>query len=250
MKSPGVEGSGGEHADCSVGRGELSLSDELAKCGLEAVEDVDLGAAEERRAGGGCEAPTGFKGIADGMDALIACGTEQRGEHAGKHVGVFVGIDMGEREAEAAESCYLGGGFGFDFAGADAIEEEILHKLAERWTEAAGGLIHKCGQLRWGQDWFAIDEDDVAAYAEAWGLVRDVCSLAGCLGDSHEGGRGEGELAMEFDDGSIDACGQAKVIGVHDESFHSVECINPGVLGCRLNVVAGCCWILGVAVWG
>ena len=31
---------------------------------------------------------------------------------------------------------------------------------------------------------------------------------------------------MEFDDGTVDAGCQAKIVGVHDESLHSVECIN------------------------
>jgi hypothetical protein len=32
---------------------------------------------------------------------------------------------------------------------------------------------------------------------------------------------------VQFDDAAIDAGSQPEIVGIHDESFHSVECINP-----------------------
>ena len=66
----------------------------------------------------------------------------------------------------------------------------------------------------------------MAADAESWPGQGELDGLLGIGGMRHEGGACERSAAVEFDDRLVDAVGQAEIVGVDYESFHSIECIN------------------------
>jgi len=66
----------------------------------------------------------------------------------------------------------------------------------------------------------------VAANTEVWRILRDRTGLCSGLGYGHKRCRRKPSKLVQPENGSIDSGSQAKVIGVHDESFHSDECIN------------------------
>src|SRR5271166_5167111 len=69
----------------------------------------------------------------------------------------------------------------------------------------------------------------MAADAKIRSALRKGSGFRGCLGFGHQGRRGEPATQAEAQNGSIHSTGQAKVVGVHNESFHSEKCINLGM---------------------
>ncbi len=112
----------------------------------------------------------------------------------------------------------MGGGFGADFFGTDAIGEEIADEVGEGGAQclavgAEGG--NAAGREGGG----TVNEEDVAAHFEGGVVVGEADGVVKKRPGSHEGGGGESAGLVEFDDGAIDAGGEAEVVGV-DEKGH------------------------------
>jgi len=74
-----------------------------------------------------------------------------------------------------------------------------------------------------GENWHAIDQDHVAADAELGVFARNGDGLIRRSGAGHERGARENTCGMEFADGAIDTGGQAKIVGVDDETLHRLS---------------------------
>jgi hypothetical protein len=215
-----IASAGGEDSQGAVGSGESSVAGEAEEGAVLGVEGDDGEAAEQRSMVGGAERPGGFEGIADGGDSAGAGGLEEGAEDAGEEVGVLVGIDMGDAKAGSLEASDLGGGFGGDFFGADAEGEEVADEVSEgRPQLAAGGYQGR--DLAGGKNGGAVDEKDVAANFEGGVVVGAADGIVKEGAGGHEGGGGEGAGGVEFDDGAIDAGGEAEVVSVDEEHLET-----------------------------
>jgi len=76
------------------------------------------------------------------------------------------------------------------------------------------------GKLGCDKGGFAVDEDDVAADAQRGCGEGELDGFFGGAGAGHEGGAGELALAVQLEDGAIDAAGEAKVVGVYYQALH------------------------------
>jgi len=67
---------------------------------------------------------------------------------------------------------------------------------------------------------FAVDQHDVAADSQGGMREGEVDGLIGCSGPGHEGGAGEDACFVQFNDGPVDAGGQAEVVSINNEAAH------------------------------
>jgi hypothetical protein len=67
------------------------------------------------------------------------------------------------------------------------------------------------------KDGGAVDEEDVAAGFEGGVVVGEANGIVKERAGGHEGGGGEGAGGVEFDDGAVDAGGEAEVVGVGEQ---------------------------------
>ena len=86
----------------------------------------------------------------------------------------------------------------------------------------------------------AIDKNDVAADAELRIGERDCFFGRGRFG--HERGAGQWTAAVEFNNRSVDACGQAEVVGVYNHSLHLPSVSS----GPRRSAISACRLIAGM----
>lgn len=195
----------------------------LLEAALEATEEVEL-KMTEMGSMSQTAAPARLEGISDGFD-LRDPGRFQQSEADGwKEVRVFVRIQMGDGDAGPVELLNLREGFANEILGANPSEESGLRELQQRSAKApAIGAQERRDCVR-GRSRCAVDEDDVAAQAEARccaGLEDSV--FEGGTG-RHEGGGGEGSGVGERYDGAVDAGSQAEVVRVEDETrWHEGE---------------------------
>lgn len=180
------------------------------------AEGDDSGTAKERTAGCGAKRPGGLEGIADGWDTAGARGHKERAEDAGEEVGVLVGIDVGDGEAGGLKAANLGGGLGGDVFGADAEGEEVANKVGEGRPQLAVGR-YQGRDLAGRESGGAVDEEDMASDLESGVVVSEADGIVKEGASSHEGGGGERAGLMEFDDGAVDAGGEAEVVGVDEQ---------------------------------
>ena len=180
------------------------------------AEGDDGEAAETAGAFCRAQSPGGFEGVADGWDAAGESRIEEGSEDSREEVGVLVRIDMGDTEAGVLEAADLGSGFGGDFRCANAEGEEVADEGGKGWPErrAVGA---EGGDLFRRESGGSVDEEDVAADFELWIGVGDGDGVVKEGPGGHESGGGERAGAMEFDDGAVDAGGEAEVVGVGDE---------------------------------
>ena len=136
-------------------------------------------------------------------------------------------IDVRQFQTCLLEPCNLRCGLGFDlvgqsrmsFGGPDAVCRR--QKSEEGRTKAAGVRIGEIWDIPMrGENRLAVDEDDVAAYSEGWGFLRQRDPITGgrCVG--HKGCAGQDTLLVQFDDGAIDARCQAEIVRIHNQLPH------------------------------
>jgi hypothetical protein len=209
-------GPGSKDTDGALGGGDSGGTDETLKGSTLRGEGNDGEAAEARGMRRGAEGPGRLKGITDRGDLAGVGGAEQRGEDTGEEVGVLMRVDVGDAEAGSLEAADLGGGFGFDFGGADAAGMEIKGEAGEAGSELAAGR-HEGGDLVRGKNRCGVDEEDVAAGFEGGmgmgggdGIVKEGSG-------GHESGGGERAGLVEFGDRAVDAGGEAEVVGINQE---------------------------------
>ena len=180
-----VEDSRACDSDGAVGGRESVLSEEALEVGAEATEGEDFCGTQPTGARRSTNGPFRLKGIADAMNPCFFCSAKNGAKDGWEHVGVLVRVEVREAQTAVLEAGYLRGGFGFDFFGADAAGEEALEQSGEGRRETLSLRVDKGGNLIRRQDWFAVDEDDVASDAEGWVGEREGDGLVSCSGVGH-----------------------------------------------------------------
>src|SRR6202048_5191458 len=142
-----VESPCGEDAERAIGGLEAVFLHEAAEAGgAQQPEEADLGAADDRSAGSGANAPCRLEGIAYGPDAAGARGAEDGAQYAGEHVRVLVGVDVGEIDATGLKGLDLGEGFGFDFVCMEFAADQAEEEISEGGMKSAGSRVGECGE--------------------------------------------------------------------------------------------------------
>jgi hypothetical protein len=179
------------------------------------LEEMNLDAAAD-----GCprsaQCPAGFKRIADGRYTASEGCTQQRPQHAWKHVRVLVGVYMRDGDAGRLQAADLGYGLTLDVRRTHAAANEVASKGGEGGTKA-----FCCGErrdLRPVERGCAIHQDDMATYAQRWLDEGGVDGGAECGAGRHQRCGGEHAGCMEFQNGAVDAQGEAEIIGIDDET--------------------------------
>jgi len=90
-------------------------------------------------------------------------------------------------------------------------------------VETAGAAMDEGGDLGGRESGLAVDKEDVATDAEGGRGAGELDGFGGGRGARHEGCAGEDAVAMQFEDGPVDARGQSKVVGIHDEAGHGLS---------------------------
>ena len=214
-----VEAASGGDAEGAIGGERVPV----AGCGgvalgarLEGIEQAEL-EASEGTAMAEAAVPGRFEGIADGGDrGLLGCLKEGDADR-GKEVGVLVGVEVGDGDSGELQLADLGERLATDVGGEDAAAEGSVREGHEGGSEAAAVGADEAGDAGGGRDGDAIDENDVAADAEAGVAMGDGDGVREGRAVGHQGCGGEDACVMELGDGAVDACGEAEVIGVDDE---------------------------------
>jgi hypothetical protein len=85
---------------------------------------------------------------------------------------------------------------------------------------------------------FTVHQNDMTSDAKGWSDESHGNSFICRSGAGHECRAGKNSAAIQFEDRAVDTSGQSKVVRVHDEAFHSVECINSN----RRHIICGMVW--------
>jgi hypothetical protein len=222
----GCEVAGGGDGEGSIGGEDVAVAQlvEAVKRRLHAVEEVDFQAAKKAAVAEGA-GPCGFERIADGADGGAFGEIKEGTGDGGEEMGVLVGVEMGDVDAGALELLKLGESFSLDVVLADFAAEERLGEVDEAGAEGLAVSADEGGDALRVGDGYAVDEGDVAAYAEGGVGARDGDGVIKRRAVGHECGRGEGAGLMKLGDGSVDARGEAEVVRVEDETGRHGGCL-------------------------
>lgn len=170
------------------------------------------------------EAPRLLEGIADGLDAGLLGGFEQRPADCGEEMCVLVGIEVRDVEACCLELADLCEGFGSDVGCAQLTTHDCEDEGEERGAEVYVVGADKRGNGGGGRGGSAVGEDDVAADAERRVALRDANGVVEGRACGHEGGGAEDAGAIKVFDSPINAWSKAEVVRVDDEAgWHEGE---------------------------
>jgi hypothetical protein len=230
-QSGGVERTGGQHTDGSVGGGKTGLPDVLHKLRAQAAQEPDLKFPGPWRMGGCGGGPFGLEGIADGVNSAMPRGAQERTQHGREHVGVLVRVQMGEVHPGGLQAVNLGSGFEFDLGLGNGSAQQVGDEGPQRWPKASRSR-RKAGNFMRRERGSAIHQDDMAAHPERAAVGKRLgCSGGEMRGGRHEGRGGQGACVMQFHDGLIDAGGQAEIVSVENELGH----VNPSLNNLRAD---------------
>jgi hypothetical protein len=112
---------------------------------------------------------------------------------------------------------HLGSGFGLYLCGINSPAQggcgQFTNSRAETWPAIAG---EQSGHLVRGKKGFAVYQNNVAANVE----LRRVLSAMYCLckgpAACHQCSRSDNAALVRFQDGAIDAGGEAKIVSIDD----------------------------------
>lgn len=211
---------GCQDAHRAVGSFKTLFLDDAAKTRLKAAEQDDFSASDLRCVRGCVQAPDRLEGVADCVDARGFGRAEHRAQNAGEHVQVLVGVNVRETNSETLQQGYLCSGFGFDVCTANARCEEALQEAAQSGIKAAGDAIDEGRDGASIRDGRAVDEDDMAAYAECRHGEGHFDGFFSGGSLCHERSAGEHFSGVKLEDGAIDPGSEPEVVRIHDKSGH------------------------------
>ena len=86
-----------------------------------------------------------------------------------------------------------------------------------------GPRIHERGNLFRRKNGLAIDKNDMAADAQRRSRAGKFNGLCCGAGARHQGSAGDQARGVQFHDGPVHARGQSKIVGIDDETAHSLS---------------------------
>ena len=155
-----VEGAGGGDAERSGGDEAVLPGGvgELVEGGFETAQDLELGAAEERRLGE-CGGPLRLKWFAHGGDAAASGDVGYGAGDGREQVCVFVAVDVGDVEAGALQLLDLRLGFAREVLGADGVAQGGLGEIDYGRPEGFAVRAEQRRDVERVRDGDAVDED-------------------------------------------------------------------------------------------
>src|ERR1700678_3717030 len=138
---------------------------------------------------------------------------------------VLVGIDVRDGDARRLNLANLRGCLKFDLFRIQAADEcagsEGFKPVAE--ASAARICLRNGGELLSIENGLAVDQNNMTAYAETRNCRCPTNRIVEGACVRHQRRGAYNSASMSFDDGAIDAVGEAKIIGVDDQAAHRVS---------------------------
>jgi len=138
---------------------------------------------------------------------------------------VLVRIEMRDTDSGGLNLANLSAGLRFDLSRIEATRQGTGCKTLQPIAEAGGSRItgsHR-GQTNRVQDRLAVNQYDMAAYAETRKLFRQLHSVVEGRSMRHQGRRGHDAMSVSFDDGAVHSSSEPKIIGIDDQTSHGEQ---------------------------
>ena len=177
--------------------------------------------------------PVRLKGVSNGADSAGPGSAEDGPQHRGKDVRVLVGVDVSEPKTLTLEKFNLRTGFSFNLL-AKSLSRlfaiQAVEEVPKAGPKAVTGRVSKVWDLvTSGEHWLPIYQHHMATHAQRWHGSCHLDRFFCCSAARHQRRARQHPRLMQLGNGAIHPRGEAKVVGVHDQTNHglSVSTRNP-----------------------